>query len=555
MRVAAVVLAAGKGERMRSATPKVLHRVAGRPMIARVLDAVAGIPAAAAGSVDPESPTDPLTDHSGRRLVAIGKSTATGPVDDENVSSSPAGSPDATRGATPVRAVAAADVELSALVVVVGAERKAIEAEVHRHPLGELALIAVQDPPRGTGDAALHAASALEGRSETTLILCGDTPLLTPGSLARLLVEHTRAGAGLSLLTADIDEPGAYGRVVRDGRGRPTAIVEASDAGAEQRSIREINTGVYAARSAWLWPALRELRPSAGGEVYLTDLVAVAAASGVRIAALPAAAADEFVGVNTRSALAWAERAARERERVRHMARGVTLIDPGSTWIDSGVEIGRDTEVWPGSYLLGRTVIGEGCRIGPGSVLRDATLEDGATVELSLVDDSLVGAGSDVGPFAHLRGGTRLASGVHVGSHAELKNCRVGAGTRMGHFGYMGDANIGERVNIGAGAVTCNFDGRDKHATEIATGAFIGSDTMLVAPLKVGEGALTGAGSVVTGDVAAGERVVGAPARPIGRSRSEDTGADAGSGEGPVAEWAARHERDAAAPAGEDVVE
>jgi bifunctional UDP-N-acetylglucosamine pyrophosphorylase/glucosamine-1-phosphate N-acetyltransferase len=319
----------------------------------------------------------------------------------------------------------------------------------------------------------------------------------------------------------DLERAGAYGRVVRDATGAVTRIVEAVDATAEQLALREVNSGVGVWDADWLWPALESLAPSPSGEYYLTDLVAQAAAEGRRVAATKVADATETLGVNSRADLAAVELAVRDRIRNRHLAAGITLVTPGSVWIDEDVRLGRDTVVWPNTFLMGRTTVGEGATLGPGSVIRDAELGDGVTVELSVVESAHVGPGCRVGPFAHVRGGTWLDEGVRIGNYAEVKASKLGSRVRAGHFSYIGDTDVGEGANIGAGTVTANYDGVTKHRTVIGAGAFIGSGSVLVAPVAVGEGAITGAGSVVTRDVAPGETVVGVPARPL-RSEGGD---------------------------------
>ena len=490
----AVVLAAGRGTRMRSVRPKVLHHVAGRPMVAHVLDAAA----AAADDLGVASvETAIVVGHRAddvRRAVEQHLDERT--ADDDPASSDEPAEPPEPRATDPVGTSLPSPARL-------------------------LPTYSVQDEQLGTGHAALQAAAEVAGKAPTIVILYGDTPLLRGASIARLLRRHAESGATLSLLTARVDEPAAYGRVVRGEDGRVERIVEAKHASAAEREIDEVNTGVYAVSDAWLWDALRSLAPTPGGEIYLTDLVASAAEAGEPIEAVEADDALEFLGVDTRARLARAEGVLRDRIRAFHLEAGVTMIDPSSTWIDAGVEIGQDTELWPETYLLGRTRIGQACRLGPGTVLRDSRLDDGAVVERSVIEGSRVGAGCSVGPYSHLRPGTILDAGSRVGNFAEIKGSRLGSGSRMGHFGYVGDASVGEGVNIGAGTVTCNFDGEKKGHTHIGSGAFIGSDTMLVAPVTIGEGARTGAGSVVTRDVAPGTTVAGVPARPL---RSSDTG-------------------------------
>lgn len=503
MSFSAVVLAAGRGTRMRSARPKVLHPVAGSPMVAHVLDAVAS----AADDLG-AAPVD-IAIVVGHRAADVRTAVerhvrAREDGQDSTQDSSQESPPDEEPAEPPGRRGPPGD-------------QHHVRAARFRPAFPE------QLAQLGTGHAALQARADLAGRAPAVLVVCGDTPLITGGSIAHLLRRHAESGATLSFITARVEEPAGYGRVLRDRDGRVVRIVEDKHANEAERAIDEINTGVYAVSDAWLWDALGELDATPGGEIYLTDLVAAAAADG-RVEAVEAADATEFLGVDTRLRLAQAERVVRDRIRARHMEAGVTMIDPASTWIDAEVRIGRDTELWPGTYLLGGTSVGEACRIGPGAVLRDTRLDDGAEVEHSVLEGAHVGARCHVGPFSHLRHGAVIEAGGHVGNFAELKNARLGAGARMGHFGYVGDADIGEGANIGAGTVTCNYDGHAKHRTTVGRDAFIGSDTMLVAPLTIGDGARTGAGSVVTRDVAPGTTVAGVPARPIpsGRTEGED---------------------------------
>ncbi|GBD10194.1 Bifunctional protein GlmU [Candidatus Thermoflexus japonica] len=291
--------------------------------------------------------------------------------------------------------------------------------------------------------------------------------------------------------------------------------MEEAEASPEERRLPEVNVGVYVVREPWLWPALSRLQPSpAKGEIYLTDLVALAAAEGMRVETVALEDPEEALGINTRVQLAEAERILRRRINTQWMREGVTLLDPDRVYIEAGVRIGPDTVIYPDTYLEGETRIGRRCRIGPHTILRDAVLGDDCVVEASVVEGAVLADRVHVGPFAHLRPGTRLAEDVHVGNFAEIKNSVVGPRTRMHHFGYLGDATVGADVNIGAGTVTCNYDGVRKHPTIIEDEAFIGSDTMLVAPVRVGRKAKTGAGSVVTRDVPPETMVYGVPARP-----------------------------------------
>ncbi|MEZ4767568.1 MAG: bifunctional UDP-N-acetylglucosamine diphosphorylase/glucosamine-1-phosphate N-acetyltransferase GlmU [Caldilineales bacterium] len=299
------------------------------------------------------------------------------------------------------------------------------------------------------------------------------------------------------------------------------AIVEEVDCTPEQRLITELNPGLYCFDADWLWRNIDTIPVSAKGEYYLTDLVGIAVAQGHAVAALKVEDATEMLGINTRVHLAEAEAVLRGRINRRHMQAGVTLIDPQTTYIEDTVVIGRDTVILPATHLRGATSIGQKCEIGPDSTIENTTVGNGCTVTYSVLESATVEDNVEIGPFAHLRRGAHLASGVHMGNFGEIKNSYLGADVKMGHFSYIGDAQIGRDVNIGAGTITCNYDGKEKHRTEIGAGAFIGSDTMLVAPVRIGDGARTGAGSVVTHDVPAGETAVGVPARLRGLPRSD----------------------------------
>jgi bifunctional UDP-N-acetylglucosamine pyrophosphorylase/glucosamine-1-phosphate N-acetyltransferase len=311
---------------------------------------------------------------------------------------------------------------------------------------------------------------------------------------------HLAEGAALTFLTAYLEDPTGYGRVRRQN-GRIHGIVEESDADAVTRGQPEVNAGLYAAEAQWLWPVLAELAPGPRGEVYLTDAIARAVDHPQGAEAYQVVESSEVQQVNTRVELARAEQIMRERIRRRVMLEGVTLVDPATTYIDAGVSIAPDTTLLPGVHLLGSTTVGSGCRIGPSAVVRDSNIGDGCEV------------GITVGPYSHLRPGARIEAGVHLGNYVEIKASRVGARTRVGHFSYLGDADVGADVNIGAGTVTANYDGVDKYRTRIGDRAFIGSDSILIAPVEVGADAKTGAGAIVTHDVAPAALVVGAPAR------------------------------------------
>jgi bifunctional UDP-N-acetylglucosamine pyrophosphorylase/glucosamine-1-phosphate N-acetyltransferase len=324
-------------------------------------------------------------------------------------------------------------------------------------------------------------------------------------------------------LGATLVDPAGYGRIVRDDVGRPLAIAEQRDDDPAKRSgPTEINSGMMALDAHWARAALRHLRPSsATGELYLTELLSLAAAEAADAAPWPVAvvagSADDALGVNDRIDLARAESRAWERKRERLMRAGVTMRLPETIVIDEDVRVGADSVILPHSQLLSATVVGEGCLIGPAAVLHNARIGNRVIVRSSTITDSQVADDSDVGPYAHLRGGSEIGPRSHIGNFAELKNARLDASVKVGHFSYLGDASIGEETNIGAGTVTANFDGVDKHRTEIGARAFIGSDSILRAPIRIGENARTGAGSVVTKDVAAGATVVGVPARVVRR--------------------------------------
>jgi bifunctional UDP-N-acetylglucosamine pyrophosphorylase/glucosamine-1-phosphate N-acetyltransferase len=317
------------------------------------------------------------------------------------------------------------------------------------------------------------------------------------------------------MLSVVAEDPRGFGRVLRDEDGEIKAIIEESHATPEQLEIRELNTGVYCFSARWLWDALRRVELSPKGEYYLTDLVHIAVSDGSSVQALEVDDPSEMIGINTRVHLA--EASAKMRQRINHrwMLAGVTMIDPATTYIEPGVTIGQDTVIWPNTFLRGGTQVGESCSLGPNTVILDTQLGHRVKVMASVVENAIVEEDVDIGPFGHLRKGAHLAQGVHMGNFGEVKNSYLGPGTKMGHFSYLGDATIGPNVNIGAGTITCNYDGERKQPTEIGADVFIGSDTMLIAPVKLGEGARTGAGSVVNKDVPPKTLVVGVPARAI----------------------------------------
>jgi bifunctional UDP-N-acetylglucosamine pyrophosphorylase/glucosamine-1-phosphate N-acetyltransferase len=469
---AAIVLAAGQGTRMRSRVPKVLHSLAGRPMIEHVLDALA-------------------------------------------------------------------DAGVGRPVVVVGHAADAVEAAI----AGRAACVR-QDPQLGTADAVRVALPAAPPEATELLVTMGDVPLQAADVYAALLVALRGNGAAIALVSAEPADPSGYGRVVRDASGGASAIVEERDADEVTRGIGEVNVGTYAFDAAWLREALPRITASSSGEYYLTELVALAVEAGRPVAVVPAADADDAMGINDRVALAAAEERLRRRIAERHMRDGVTIVDPATTRIDAAVEIGQDARIEPWTILEGATVIAQDAVIGPHAHLRDSRIGPRTTVWASVVESSTIAEDCEVGPYAHLRPGCEVGARCRIGNFAEMKKTRIGAGSQQHHFSYLGDATVGENVNVGAGSVTANYDGVAKHATVIEDGVKLGVDTMMVAPVTIGEGATTGAGAVVTRDVAPGKTVVGMPARAIDARRRSARPADAGTpgaGQAPVPSGADRN--------------
>lgn len=453
---ATVVLAAGKGTRMRSTLPKMLHPLAGLPLLAHVLKSIEAIPSTAA-------------------FAAL----------DNTVS--------------PHRAI-----------VVLGHENGQIAAT-----FGDHCLYAIQSEQLGTGHAVLMTQSVidiLDPLPQTILICYGDTPLIRSEVLASVVAEHIKSGAVVTFLTACTHQPSDYGRVVRDIQGCVREIVEVKRATSEQLQIQEVNAGVYCFNRTWLWPTLQALPRNPAGEYYLTDLVAIAATQEQQIATVQGSL-EETIGVNNRVQLAEAEQIVRNCVLKRHLYAGVTMIDPATTYIDEQVEIAPDTVILPNTMITGRTMIGSWCRIGPSTTIDQSTIGDRCTVQNSVLEQAILEDDVRVGPFGHCRPGAYLARGVRMGNFGEVKNSYIGPETDMHHFSYIGDATVGAGVNIAAGVITSNYDGQQKHHTNIGDGAFIGCDTTLVAPVTVGDHAYTGAGAVVSKDVLPHSLVVGVPAR------------------------------------------
>jgi bifunctional UDP-N-acetylglucosamine pyrophosphorylase/glucosamine-1-phosphate N-acetyltransferase len=325
------------------------------------------------------------------------------------------------------------------------------------------------------------------------------------------------------MLTRVDEDPRGFGRVIRDESGAVTRIVEEAVATPAELAIQELNAGVYCFDADWLWANVDRIPLSLPKqEYYLTDTVGMAAADGLRVEAVATGDTQETLGINTRIHLAEAESALRQRINEHWMLAGVTIADPATTYIEPDVTIGRDTVIWPNTHLRGQTTVGEHCHIGPNTIIENCQIGKRCRVVASTLEQAVMEESSDIGPFGHLRKGARLCKGAHMGNFGELKNATLGPGAKMGHFSYLGDAEVGADANIGAGTITCNYDGVRKHKTVIEESAFIGSDSMLVAPVRVGKGAKTGAGSVITHDVPAGAVAYGVPARVRGESRAQD---------------------------------
>jgi bifunctional UDP-N-acetylglucosamine pyrophosphorylase/glucosamine-1-phosphate N-acetyltransferase len=374
-------------------------------------------------------------------------------------------------------------------------------------------VYALQKDQLGTGDAVASARSLLEGKADTILVIYGDMPLLRHASLDSLLALHKRSESPVTMTSFTGDKARMFGRVVRDESGHVKGIVEEAVATPEQLAVREYNVGAYCFDADWLWISLEKIPISPQGEYYLTDLVGLAVEEGYAVEANVIEDADEAVGINNRVHLATAEKIMRQRINTKWMLAGVTIVDPDRTYIEADVKIGQDTMIYPNTYLQGETVVGENCHIGPDSSVIDSSVGNNVKINASLLEKAHVEDHVTMGPYCHLREGAHLQEGVHLGNFGEVKQSVLGPGTKMGHFSYIGDAKIGANVNIGAGTITCNYDGEKKNPTEIGDDVFLGSDTMLVAPVKIGDRSVTGAGAVVTRDVPPDTLVLGVPAK------------------------------------------
>ena len=411
----------------------------------------------------------------------------------------------------------ALDVTSRKPVVVVGHAAEAV-----RETVGDMVEYVSQEPQLGTGHAVQQAERKLVGSADQILVVYADMPLLRVETLKRLIEKQQMSKGALTMLTVISDNPRGFGRIVRKSTGEIQRIVEEAQATDEQLAIRELNTGVYCFDAKWLWDSLPRITLSPKGEYYLTDLVEIATRDGYTVQSITLEDQDEIIGINNRVHLAEAEKILRQRINSRWMLEGVTIIDPERTYIEADVSIGQDTIIWPNTYLQKGTVIGRECELGPNSIIHNTKIGDRCKVLSSITESAVLEDDVDIGPFGHLRKGAHLAKGVHMGNFGEVKNSYLGPGTKMGHFSYLGDASLGSGVNIGAGTITCNYDGKKKHPTEIGDGVFVGSDTMLVAPVRLGKNSRTGAGAVVTKNVAPNTVVVGIPARAIRKLNESD---------------------------------
>ena len=431
-KVAAVVLAAGQGTRMRSELPKVLHKVVGKHLIEHVIE---------------------------RCQEAF----------------------------------------IPKIIVVVGHLGEQVE-EI----LGDGFYYAWQREQLGTGHAVRQAVQFFTPETEDVLVLCGDTPLLTEPTLSKLMQLHKEEGAAATILTTTLSDPTGYGRVIRNNRGDVLKIVEDKDASATERQIKEINSGTYCFKVDILQEMLQKIKPdNIQAEYYLTDVISLCQDNKLKVTAYHTEDAEEVMGINSRIQLAQAESIFQKRINNNFMEQGVTILDPLNTYIEPDVEIGQDSVIYPYTFLQGQTQIGKGCQVGPGCTLKDAKLGQKCVVKNSIILDSQVGTGCQIGPFSYLRPGTNLGNEVKIGDFVEVKKSNVGNGSKIPHLSYIGDAQLGTKVNIGAGTITCNYDGKNKWMTVIEDDVFIGSNSNLVAPVCIYQGAYVAAGSTITTDVPA----------------------------------------------------
>lgn len=433
-----VILAAGKGTRMKSALPKVLHKVGGKPMVQHVLDA-----AKEAGTT--------------RNVIVIG-----------------------------------------------------FGGEKVKETIGEQAEIVVQAEQLGTGHAVRQAEGVLSGVEGTVLVLCGDTPLLTGALLKKLCKEHEVSGAKATVLTAIMPDATGYGRIIRDKAGNVAKIVEHKDATEEERKVQEVNSGIYCFDKKALFDALTKVGcDNAQGEYYLPDVLEILKDQGEKIWATAADDYEETLGINSRVQLAGAEKILRRRKNVELMDNGVTLLDPDSTFVDADVVIGKDTVIYPFTWLEGKTIIGENCIIGPSSRFSDVKIGNNVTAQFTYAHECEVADDVTMGPYVHLRPDTKLSEKVKIGNFVEVKNSNIGVGSKLPHLSYIGDCDMGSGVNMGCGTITVNYDGKNKYRTNIGDNVFVGCNSNLVAPVSVSDGAYVAAGSTITKEVPEDNLAVG----------------------------------------------
>lgn len=431
-KTAVIILAAGKGTRMKSEKAKVLHEIGGVPMLSYVLDA-------------------------------------------------------------------AKETGADKTVVVIGHQADKVRDAF----AGKNLIFAEQKEQLGTGHAVMQAEKALKGSRGDVLILSGDVPLITAETIKGLVKTHKERKSTLTILTAEPENPHGYGRIIKDSKGTVKKIVEQKDATEKEKAVREINTGIYCVDSAFLFKALKGVKPqNAQKEYYLTDIVAIAVKGKETVSASKVREFEEVMGINSRLELAEAECSIRIKTVQELMVSGVTLIDPYNTYISPSVRIGRDTVVYPGVMLEGNTIIGSDCVIGPGSIISGSKIGNGVNIKAySIIEESEVGEGAYVGPVAHVRPASVIKKNAHIGNFVEVKKSTIGEGSKANHLTYIGDATVGKGVNIGAGTITCNYDGVKKYQTIIEDNVFVGSDTQFIAPVRIGKGSLIGAGTTVTHDV------------------------------------------------------
>ena len=437
----AVILAGGKGLRMRSDRPKVLHKICGEALINMVLSAI-----------EASSITDPT-------------------------------------------------------VTVVPCDQSTMYDTIHHRT-----EFAVQREAKGSGHALLQAKNKV-GDSKNIVVLNGDVPFVSPKTINRLICAHQQNNAHITLLTSTLVPPKDMGRIFRTSDGEIQSIIESGETNSKTSLIDEVNAGLYCFKSSWLWEALEAINPSRTGEFYITDLVKIATKQKLSVQSISSSDELESMGINTRLELSLAENLYRKRLTENLMISGVTLTDPATVYIDQQVIVEPDTVILPNTHLKGTTKIRKGCTIGPNTIIEDTNIGSSCTVRSSVSEGAVLEDNVTIGPFSHIRKGSLLERNVRIGNYAEIKNSHIGENSRSGHYSYIGDARVGREVNIGAGTITCNYDGNEKHLTTIGDHAFIGCNTMLVAPINIGQNSVTGTGSVINKDVPPYSKAIGSPAR------------------------------------------